>query len=39
MLESLMPINVQLQAFSNAVGPKNSSDWKLRFQRSSSHPG
>src|ERR1044071_5289630 len=25
----LLPINTQLQAFYNAVGPKNSSDWKL----------
>ena len=28
----LLPISTQLQAFYNADGPKDSSDWKLRFQ-------
>jgi hypothetical protein len=34
----LLPINTQLQAFYNAVGPENSSDWKLRFQVQFPHP-
>jgi hypothetical protein len=28
----LLPISTQLQALYNADGPKDSSDWKLRFQ-------
>jgi len=28
----LLPISTHLQAFYNADGPKDSSDWKLRFQ-------